>query len=87
MCYNRTHKIIFGGEKEMKFPRVRELREDRLLRQRDVAYILGTSQKQYCRWESGEYTLPFDVAIRLARFYGVSLDYIAGLVDYDKNAR
>lgn len=71
----------------MKFPRLRELREDRLLRQCDVASILNISPSQYHCWESGYYTLPFDVAIRLATFYGVSLDYIAGLVDYDKNAK
>ena len=62
----------------MRFDRLKDLRTDKDLKQEDIAKILHTSQIQYSRWETGKYTIPFDIAILLADFYGVSLDYIAG---------
>lgn len=61
------------------YPRLRDLREDSDLTQKQFAEIIGTSQKQYSRWETGEYTIPFDEAVKIAKHYNVSLDYIAGL--------
>lgn len=49
--------------------------------QAEVADVLNTSQKQYSRWETGEFPIPFEKAILLAKFYGVSVDYIAGLTN------
>ena len=58
------------------YPRLRDLREDRDLDQAKVAKLLGTSQTQYSRWERGAYEIPLHHVITLAKFYGVSMDYI-----------
>ena len=60
--------------------RLKDLREDRDLSQGDVAKILGTSQSYYAQYENGKRELPFSRAIMLAKFYNVSLDYIAGII-------
>lgn len=60
------------------YQRLKDLREDKDLFQSQIAEILKTSQKQYSRWETGEYQIPFDKAIELSEYYQVSLDYIAG---------
>ncbi len=61
--------------------RLRDLREDNELTQSDVAKVLNTTYQYYSTYESGKRELPFSRAIELARFYNVSLDYIAGLID------
>ncbi|MBQ7331391.1 MAG: helix-turn-helix transcriptional regulator [Oscillospiraceae bacterium] len=63
------------------YQRIRDLREDKDLRQEDVAPILQTTREQYSRWERGAQEIPFHHAITLARYYRVSLDYIAGLTN------
>lgn len=63
------------------YPRLKDLREDKELNQTEVGRILGTSQKQYSRWETGETEIPFHHLITLAKFYNISLDYIAGLTN------
>ncbi len=63
------------------YQRLRDLREDRELLQKDIAQVLDTSQKQYSRWEIGEQELPMHNFIKLALFYDVSLDYLAGLTN------
>ena len=63
------------------YQRVRDLREDADMTQKQVAEVLGMYPTQYRRYESGESELPMDIAIRLAELYKVSLDYIAGLTD------
>lgn len=64
--------------------RLRDLREDRDLKQENIAQQLKTTQTQYSRWERGAQEIPFHHAITLARFYKVSLDYIAGLTNNPK---
>ena len=66
------------------YQRLRDLREDRDLKQADVAEILGTSREQYNRYEKGRQELPMHHFMTLARYYNVSLDYLAGLVDTPK---
>jgi transcriptional regulator with XRE-family HTH domain len=60
--------------------RLRDLREDKDLNQAQVADVIGTSQSYYAQYENGKRELPFSRAIELAKFYNVSLDYLAGLV-------
>ena len=71
--------------------RIRELREDSDLRQKDVADLLGTTQQVYSRYEKGINEIPLCHLITLAKYYKVSLDYIAGETDcrkrYPKNDR
>lgn len=63
------------------YQRLRDLREDKDLKQESVAAVLGTTQQQYSRWERGAQEIPLHHFITLARFYKVSLDYLAGLTN------
>ena len=63
------------------YRRVRELREDHDLTQREVAAQLGMSQLQYFRYEQGYRGLPTDILVALAKLYDTSADYILGLTD------
>ena len=62
----------------MYFPRLRDLREDKDMNQTQIADILGIKQTVYSRYERGFQTIPTEHLIRLADYYNVSLDYIAG---------
>lgn len=61
--------------------RIRDLREDHDLKQSDIAKLLQTTQQVYSRYEQGINEMPIRHLIVLARFYGVSLDYIVGETD------
>lgn len=56
--------------------RLRDLREDRDLTQKQLADYLNCSQVCYSRYELGQRDIPTDALIRLADFYDVSIDYI-----------
>lgn len=61
--------------------RIRDLREDRDLTQRQVAEYLLCDQSLYSKYERGERPLPLEYAVRLAQFYQVSVDNLVGLTD------
>ena len=63
---------------------IRELREDRDLKQADIAKLLGTTQQVYSRYENGVNEMPIRHLIALCRFYGVSADYILGIAEKSK---
>ena len=63
------------------YTRIKVLREEHHLTQKNLAEILEMQLTQYRRYENGERPLPFDFVVRLADFYGVTLDYIAGRSD------
>lgn len=63
------------------YQRLRDLREDEDLTQKDLAKMLQTTAQQYSLWERGDREIPFHHVITLARFYRVSIDYIAGLTN------
>ena len=65
----------------MQFPNIRSLREDRDLRQRELADVLNVSQNTYSQYENGVIELTAGNLIRLADFYGVSVDYLLGRTD------
>ena len=60
------------------YQRIRDLREDADLSQRQLAEILHMHKTTYARYESGEREIPLNIAILLAKYYRVSLDYLAG---------
>ena len=62
--------------------RLRDLREDKDLTQAQVAEKFYLQITQYRRYENGESDLPLEWAKKFARFYNVSIDYIAGLIDF-----
>ena len=63
------------------YKRIRDLREDHDLTQRQVAERLGMSQPQYFRYEQGYRDIPTDVLLALAELYQTSTDYILGRTD------
>jgi len=63
------------------YKRIRDLREDADLTQNQIAEALHMHKTTYRRYESGKRELPLNIAILLAKHYGVSLDYLAGLTD------
>ena len=63
------------------YQRIKDLREDSDKSQLYIANLLGVSQQHYSMYERGERELPMHHFITLAKFYNVSLDYLAGLVD------
>lgn len=63
------------------YQRLKDLREDLDKKQYEVAEYLKTSQSYYAQYENGKRQIPFDRVIELAKFYNVSIDYIAGLTN------
>ena len=60
----------------MEFKRIRNLREDKDLKQKEIANHLNITQQQYSLYEKGIRDIPIDLLIKLADYYNVSLDYI-----------
>ena len=72
--------FLHRGDEKM-YPRIRELREDHDLLQRQVADRLHCSQQVYSNYELGQRDVPTEVLIRLADLYRVSIDYLLGQTD------
>ncbi len=60
------------------YQRIRDLREDHDLTQKQIAAILGMSQTGYSKYETGENDIPTQILIKLARYYKTSIDYLLG---------
>ena len=65
----------------MVYKRIRDLREDRDLTQKEVSKCLNCSQQVYSNYELGQRDIPTDILIKLSAFYSVSVDYILGISD------
>lgn len=65
----------------LKFGRIRDMRTDRGLTQSKIAELLHVSQNTYSQYEIGTTRFPLDAVIKLAEYYGVSVDYLVGLTD------
>lgn len=63
----------------MVYQRIRDLREDSDLKQRDMAEYLHCSQQVYSNYELGQRDIPTDILIALAEFYRTNVDYLLGL--------
>ncbi len=61
--------------------RIRDMREDRDLLQKDLAKYLNCTQQTYSRYETGEIKIDVDSLVKLATFYNTSLDYLMGLTN------
>lgn len=68
------------------YQRIRDLREDADLKQSVIADVLSITRQQYSLYERGDREIPFHHVITLAKFYKVSVDYIAGLTN-QKNSK
>ena len=69
------------------YRRIRDLREDHDLKQRELGAILSCSQRVYSNYERGDVDIPSPVLIKLADLYGVSVDYILNRTDNPETAR
>ena len=63
------------------YPRIRDTREDRDLKQEDIARILQTSQSYYSQYEKGKREIPTHHLKTLCLYYNLSADYFLGLID------
>ena len=61
--------------------RIRDLREDHDKKQREIAKLLYITQNSYSAYERGVRALSLELAVKLAVYYNVSLDYLVGLTD------
>ncbi len=68
----------------MMFKRLRDMREDRDLTQAQMAAYLKIHQTTYSDYEIGKLGVPIEVFIKLADFYGTSIDFLAGITDNPK---
>lgn len=67
--------------KIMRYERIRNLREDADLTQREIGKIINVPQRTYAYYESGERMIPPHVLSALADYYKVSVDYLLGRTD------
>lgn len=65
----------------MLYKRIRDLREDKDLSQREMGEILSCSQRVYSNYERGELDIPTEILIKLAAFHNTSVDYLLNLTD------
>ena len=64
--------------------RLKDLREDKHLKQEDVARFLNISQTNYSKYELGKINIPISSLIKLSEFYNTSIDYLLGLTNETK---
>ena len=64
--------------------RIKDLREDHDLTQKQIADYLHIKQNTYCQYETGRRQISIEILIALAKYYKVSTDYILGLTDVKK---
>ena len=65
----------------LKYRRLRDLREDNNLSQKEIAEFLGITQNTYSRYETNERNIPLESISKLADFYKTSVDYLLGRTD------
>ena len=66
------------------YKRLKDTREDSDKKQEEIALVLNITRQQYQLYESGKREMPMHHFVTLAKYYNVSLDYLAGLVDTPK---
>lgn len=85
MIKSNCYFCVFGiVNEELLMNTIRNLREDRDLTQREMAEILNMSQTGYSKYETGENDIPTAILIRMADYFGTSVDYLLGLTDEQK---
>jgi transcriptional regulator with XRE-family HTH domain len=68
----------------MQFKNLRAIREDRDIKQKDVAKFLSVSQNTYSQYETGVIALTAEVLIKISKYYNVSIDYLLDQTDNPK---
>ena len=75
-CLTKCIQVIV-----LNIQRLKEIREDKDLKQSDVAKALGIKQQQYSEYEIGKRLIPINYLSALADFYNTSIDYLLGKTD------
>ena len=77
--------MLFTGDdmryEILKYENIRKLRTDMNYTQKQIAEVLGVSQNTYSQYEIGVLNYPLEALMKLADFYGVSVDYLLGRTD------
>lgn len=68
----------------MKYKRLKDLREDKDIYQKEIAKLLNISQQYYSEYENGKRPIPVEYLIILAKFYNTSIDYITSITNDEK---
>ena len=68
----------------MYYPRLKDLREDKDLTQKEVASVLGIDQRVYSNYETGKREIPTRFVVILADYYNTTTDYILGRTNNPK---
>jgi len=71
----------------LPYERIRNLRIDANLKQEEIAQVLDIKQNTYSQYEIGVSRYPVEALVKLAMFYGTSIDYLVGLTDEPKPYR
>lgn len=66
------------------YERIRNLREDKDLTQKQIGQLLNMSQTGYNQYEIGKNDIPTKILIQLAKFYNTSIDYLLGITNEKK---
>jgi len=82
--YHLFEVIAFMRNEILKYQRIRDLREDRDITQKEIAEHLNIRQNSYSRYETNERDIPIEVLIKLAVYHNTSIDYLVGLTDEPK---
>ena len=69
------------------YQRLKDVREDADKKQEDIASVLQITRQQYQLYKSGKREMPMHHFASLAKYYNVSLDYLAGLIDTPRKLR
>ncbi len=67
------------------YQRLKDMREDADKKQEEIAEVLQITRQQYQLYESGKREMPMHLFVLLAKYYNISLDYLAGLIDTPKH--
>ena len=73
--------LVYFWRKKMHYERFREIRRDHNCMQKQIADALGIAVTQYSRYERGTQEFPFHLAIKFAKWFNISLDYLSGASD------
>lgn len=82
--YKISIEVYYKRGYRMHYKRIRDLREDMDLTQKQMGEILFCSQRVYSNYERGDLDVPTEILIKLADFYNVSVDYILNRTDNKK---
>ena len=76
-----------GARHMFVYQRLKDLREDADKKQEDIALVLSITRQQYQLYESGKREMPMHHFLILAKYYNISLDYLAGLIETPRRLR